>query len=343
MSGRLYKRNHSPFYQIAFMGPDGNLYRETTKTKSKREAEQILKRRIHEVSSGAIKGLHYTTKLEDLIKLWKNDQQMKKRVSYEDSLFRLKYLEEFFSPIRVIDITPNVITRYILKRQNDGNASIDTINRELSLLRRLFHLAKNNDLISKIPKIEMLPGNHIRQGYVSKTEYETMIKHASPIIRPIIIYLYNTGNRLNEARRLKWSNVDLEKRIITFSPEEVKERTPRVVPINDIVYSLLCEIRRKHEPDPSSLVFCNSKGGTIKSLYQLWKKMLIKSNLSKKIIPHDLRRSFVINAVKSGIPETIIMSLVGHKTRSMFIRYAISQMEDKENAVKKISEFLSQN
>jgi len=57
---------------------------------------------------------------------------------------------------------------------------------------------------------------------------------------------------------------------------------------------------------------------------------------------HDLRHTFVTNARKSGIKDSVTMGLVGHKTRSMFDRYNKIDTLDKQSAVKMFDSFLSE-
>jgi len=63
-------------------------------------------------------------------------------------------------------------------------------------------------------------------------------------------------------------------------------------------------------------------GRPIKSFRRAWLTACTAAGLSGRI-PHDFRRTAVRNLERAGVPRSTAMKMVGHKTESIYRRYAI--------------------
>ncbi len=52
-------------------------------------------------------------------------------------------------------------------------------------------------------------------------------------------------------------------------------------------------------------------------------------------IIHDLRRCAARNLLQAGVPQAVAMTITGHKTDSMFRRYAIVEVEQQREALRR--------
>jgi integrase len=71
-----------------------------------------------------------------------------------------------------------------------------------------------------------------------------------------------------------------------------------------------------------------------------WKEGCKKANVRGRLF-HDLRRTAVRNMVRAGVPQSIAMSISGHKTVSMFMRYNITSASDQIDALRKTAAHLA--
>lgn len=58
------------------------------------------------------------------------------------------------------------------------------------------------------------------------------------------------------------------------------------------------------------------------------------------LLPHDLRRTAVRNYERAGVPRSVAMRLVGHRTEAMYRRYAIVSQRDQAEGVAKLAALL---
>jgi integrase len=103
-----------------------------------------------------------------------------------------------------------------------------------------------------------------------------------------------------------------------------KNSKPHTLPINGELQSMLVKMFRKDGP-----VF------DVRNLRKEWVKA-IKAAGCPDILLHDLRRSAVRNMRKSGVSESVVMKVSGHKTAAIFRRYDIISDDDLHEAMEAV-------
>lgn len=77
-------------------------------------------------------------------------------------------------------------------------------------------------------------------------------------------------------------------------------------------------------------------GKPIKSFRAAWQTACAVAGVPNRI-PHDFRRTAARNLSRAGVPELVIMSLCGWKTRSVFDRYRIVNETDLAEELAKLA------
>ena len=95
----------------------------------------------------------------------------------------------------------------------------------------------------------------------------------------------------------------------------------------------------KLQPRTSDYLFARGSR-PIKDFRETWTLARERAGLPGLLF-HDLRRTAVRNLRRAGVPESVIMKITGHRTRSVFERYNITDQTDLQEAGRMAEEFLS--
>lgn len=84
--------------------------------------------------------------------------------------------------------------------------------------------------MSEDPQLEE---NNVRTGFVSPEQFEKLITELSEYVRPIALFGYLTGCRKGEILNLKWSQIDIARRIVKLAANDTKNGMPRTIPLSE--------------------------------------------------------------------------------------------------------------
>jgi integrase len=328
----------------------GRRIRESAKTTRKGEAEGMLRQRLEDAGQGGPlqRDLERVTfdQLEEAIL---RDYRRNGFRSLPRLKTSLRHLRGYFGGWAVPAIDAAAIDRYTADRtEGEEGAANATVNRELSALKRMLRLGRDLGLVGRVPKIQTLRENNVRKGFVEEADLRAILKHLPEEYRPLIEVAYLTGWRKSELLSREWRHVDLKVGWLRLDPGETKSGEGRQFPIMGRLREILeaqaakrREVERETEQVISDLFYHYEArkgvraGSPIRNPDKAWRKARDDAGLSH-IVFHDLRRSAVRALVRAGVPDVHAMKLTGHKTRSVFDRYAITSPEDLQDAVERL-------
>jgi integrase len=307
----IYRRGESSQWWMSYT-LNGKQYRESTGTADKEEAKKTF---ADKVSAGKVPDKRSISKLlDDLITDYRiNDQNVEWCEGYVE-----RYLRKAFGDKRANALQKQDVKSF-MAQMLESQYSNATVNRCLSLLKRAFTIAEID-----CPVIEKLKENNVRKGFVDDDTFWKLYEKLPTHQRPVALLAYETGARKQEILTLKWSQVDLEDRIVRLNANETKNDEGRVFSFSDLMYDWFVRL-----PDVSDYVF-TYRGKPLKNIRTGWEEA------ANGLLFHDLRRSAIRNMVRAGVPERVAMTISGHKTRSVFDRYNIVSEQDVKKAMETI-------
>jgi integrase len=218
-----------------------------------------------------------------------------------------------------------------------------TINKMVSLGRRIYYLGMDAGIIGKNPFARRGVFKEEPAGqYVPDEDFWKIHDNLVDYLKPVIVTAYNTGMRRGEIIFLKWDRVNLFKKCVDLSPEDTKTEDPRVIYFgsNEVLMEAFIEAAKNKRPK-QKYVFVKPDGDPIPKWYL--ERLLKKACKKAKVGPyrlHDLRHTFNTNMLKAGVAATVIMKLTGHKTDAMFTRYTHLDEELGTDAMKKLIAYM---
>jgi integrase len=168
--------------------------------------------------------------------------------------------------------------------------------------------------------------------------YHAVIATKSKIFRDYILLLVFTGLRRNEAATLRWTDIDLDAKVLTVRAEIAKNCREHRLPLSDFLSELL--LRRQNEAIKfdTEYVF-PGRGGRHHIVDPTHAASRIAEKIGHPFILHDLRRVFLTTAEKLEIPHYALKKLANHVSSSdVTAGYIVVDVERLRGYMSKISD-----
>jgi integrase len=149
----------------------------------------------------------------------------------------------------------------------------------------------------------------------------------------------------SEVLPLTVDRVDLQAGVVRLDPGTTKNNEGRsfyvTAELRKVLTAQLDSIEvLKEKGTICPYVFHRSDGSRIKDFRETWKTACEKAGYPGKLF-HDFRRSAVRTLERSGVPRSTAMAMVGHKTESIYRRYAIVDEQMHREAAAKLDAWAS--
>ena len=357
-TGSIFKPKGSSFYWVAYMSGGKRRY-ESTKSPVKQVAKELLLERLGAIQHGvAVTPRMGKIRIGDGLKAVVDNLRMNGRKSVDDAQRRIdKHLlyhpgndDEpaggYFLPDRRMNtITTAEIEAYKVHRL-DQHAEPATVNRELAALRRAFRLAVRGGELIAMPYVGLLQEHNVRTGFFEREQFDAILAKLPAELQAPLKFAYGTGWRLrSEVLSLTVAQVDLQAGIVRLEPGTTKSGQGRTFYVTDELRKVLRQqldaIRAlKQQGTICPYIFHRPDGSPIRDFRKLWRKACTDAGHPGKLF-HDFRRTAVRNLERAGVPRSTAMAMVGHKTESIYRRYAIVDEKMHQEAAARLDAWAS--
>lgn len=212
--------------------------------------------------------------------------------------------------------------RCFLEDLVDGGAQSDWVSQHLTVLRVAFDKLNGRQITLGLAT----PRKPKRMPLILSEDEVKRILEAAPSLRDklFIGLMYATGMRVSEVTRLRWRDIDFDRRIV--SVWQAKGRSDRQVTLPKSFQPLLKELATRFHGD--DYLFPGQRKGkhlSTRTGERIVKRTTELAGIQKKVTPHSFRHAFATHLLEHGTDIRFIQKLLGHvrlETTTIYTRVA---------------------
>lgn len=274
--------------------------------------------------------------------------------SYRDSLklfllFLADKTGHKVSRLRLVDLTCAQVLAFLQSLETNRENQVRTRNQRLAaikgffeyLARRVPEMLKEAQGVAAIPTKRTTPAEtfFLDQDEI-KSLFASMPSKGTPALRDrvLLLFLYNTGARVQEVADLRRKNLDLDgqPRVHLHG----KGDKWRVCPLWKETAALLKQlVAEQNADDPERAVFVSLQGqaltrfGIYKIVHRHTRSLLEPNESQRRISPHTFRHTSAVHLLEAGVEVNVIRGWLGHVSLETTNRYAEINIRMKEAAL----------
>lgn len=264
-------------------------------------------------------------------------RNMKRPGTLDCEQVHLNHWGGFFEGVRLHKISKSAILSFRAKKLAEGWTG-RSANLSLTVLRNVLRHAVDNALLLQSPADGIRPVKWVprKRALVTQADIDRLcaaglehLKHGQQFADFVRLMCY-CGSRRNETLRLKWADVDWERKQLTIGADGLaKNHQARTVDFNPSLETHLRAMQGRKRED-SDFLFPPMRGEADEPLRS--KRTSLEIAREKAGLPgfgfHDCRHHFISYCVMSGIDYMTIAAWVGHQDGGVLIGRVYGHLAD---------------
>ncbi len=274
--------------------------------------------------------------------------------SYRDSvtlflLFMAEQTRHKVSKLTLADLTCSHVLAFLQSLEAQRHNHVRTRNQRLAAIRGLFeYLARRvPEMLKEAQRVATIPTKRSAPAetfFLERDEVQSLFV-ALPTEGPsalrdrtLLVFLYNTGARVQEVADLRFKNLELE------SQPRVRLHGKgdkwRVCPLwKETVVLLRRLVPGEPAANPEQPVFTSLHGrpltrfGIYKIVHRHTRSLLKPNEPRRRISPHTFRHTAAVHLLEAGVEVNVIRGWLGHVSLDTTNRYAEINLRMKEAAL----------
>jgi integrase len=319
--------------------PDGRRGRITVRGKTKTEVKDKLRAKHTELAAGIRTPANYA--VEQCLNDWLETLNTQAQSTLTGYRITVRHLIKLIGKIKLVELKVRDVAFAL------GKLAERFSTRSVRLARMILIQAIRNAMVNDLVMRNVADLAAVPTGLPGRPSRSLNLEQALAVLDaakgerlwPYVAVSMLGGIRTEEARALRWSEVDLEVgtvavyRSVRRAGETKTEKSRRVFQVPDIAVEALRELVLRQAAarakagaawQENNLVFCTSLGGPMYAtdVRMEFKRITEKAGLGRDWTPRELRHTFVSLLSDSGVPIEQIADAVGHSsTRTTEVVY----------------------
>lgn len=364
--GTIRKRSDGR-WEARYTAPDGR--QRSIYAKTQKAATEALRTALREVDTGEWLQPSRMT-MDEWLTTWLRDYQAHttgRTVETYRSVIN-KHMRPIFGDVCLCDFTAVHVRRMVADM---GKLSPSTVRHALAILGAAMGSAVDDGLIKSNPVETVKAPRPVKHPFtvIDRTQIKAFVAAIQKTsVADALLFMLLTGVRAGEMRGLKWSDVDLagatvriERQLYAPNAKRAELRPPkdgeaRTLHVAAEVVDLLRAHRKaqaadrlhagadwKETPITADLVFRMPRGTYIVPSTLNYAINQVRDDLGlPDLRPHDLRHSYAVAALRSGIDVKTVQHNLGHKSAAITLDIYAAYTDDAgKTAAEKLSAYFA--